>query len=166
LETYNYVIVESGIPSSSSDATYTVKIRLDTRLELPERIREAALTCNCPGWTKRAKDGRTCRHVRENEDILEKFIEENIGRLENGRFRRLPMWTPDILRAGEAIEKWEEVVISALNLLRDPERITEALAGLWQAGKTESAMEMLLSMKNRLRENTENVDALLSLIGV
>jgi len=73
---YQYHVVNE-YHSSSSDAIYTVCIRVDLRLGPTERIDRALLTCGCPGWTKRCPDGtdasRTCKHVRQEAAALARF---------------------------------------------------------------------------------------------
>jgi len=74
---YEYHVVNE-YDSSSSDATYTVCVRVDTRVRNPqERIARAMLTCNCPGFTRRCPDGtdasRMCRHVRQEAAALAHF---------------------------------------------------------------------------------------------
>jgi hypothetical protein len=74
---YEYHVVNE-YDSSSSDATYTVCVRVDTRIRDPqERIARAMLTCNCPGFTRRCPDGtdasRTCRHIRQEAAALARF---------------------------------------------------------------------------------------------
>ena len=74
---YEYHVVNE-YDSSSSDATYTVCVRVDTRIrDHQERIARAMLTCNCPGFTHRCPDGtdasRTCKHVRQEAAALARF---------------------------------------------------------------------------------------------
>jgi hypothetical protein len=74
---YEYHVVNE-YDSSSSDATYTVCVRVDLRIaDLKERIQKAILTCNCPGWCRRCSDGtdasRTCKHVRQEAPALAHF---------------------------------------------------------------------------------------------
>jgi len=74
---YEYHVVDE-YDSSSSDATYTVCVRVDLRIADPkERIQKAILTCNCAGWCRRCPDGtdasRTCRHVRQEAAALVRF---------------------------------------------------------------------------------------------
>jgi hypothetical protein len=74
---YEYHVVNE-YDSSSSDATYTVCVRVDTRIrDSQERIARAMLTCNCHGFTHRCPDGtdasRTCKHVRQEAAALARF---------------------------------------------------------------------------------------------
>ncbi len=78
---YHYHVVRE-YDSSSSDATYTVCVRVDLRITDPkQRIEQAILTCNCRGWCLRAPDGtdasRTCRHVRQEAEALARFKANN-----------------------------------------------------------------------------------------
>ena len=74
---YEYHVVNE-YDSSSSDATYTVCVRVDLRIADPmERIQRAVLSCNCAGWCRRCPDGtdasRTCKHVRQEAAALAHF---------------------------------------------------------------------------------------------
>ncbi len=74
---YEYHVVRE-YESSSSDAVYTVCIRVDTRIADPTTRRQRAiLSCNCAGWTRRCLDGtdasRRCRHVKQEAAALEAF---------------------------------------------------------------------------------------------
>ena len=73
---YEYHVVNE-YASSSSDATYTVCVRVDLRIaDQAERIQRAELSCNCRGWTlhvDRTTGRRTCKHVRQEADALARF---------------------------------------------------------------------------------------------
>ena len=73
---YEYHVVNE-YASSSSDATYTVCVRVDLRIaDQAERIQRAELTCNCRGWTlhvDRTTGRRTCKHVHQEAAALARF---------------------------------------------------------------------------------------------
>ena len=70
--------------SSSSNKIYTVKVQLDNKIgDEVRRAKDAFLTCDCPGWTRRCNTdrynhsytiaGRDCRHVRVEQNALTEF---------------------------------------------------------------------------------------------
>lgn len=92
--TYHYVATE---PSSSGRDPYKVQIRVDNRIaDLGERIRLAELTCNCPGWTFKRGDTRTCDHVRRHKAALEQFKEAERQSLRERETLEAQPWLPEI----------------------------------------------------------------------
>jgi hypothetical protein len=91
--TYHFV---ADCPSASSSNIWTVKIRVDNRIEDPlERARGATLTCNCPGWTRRGEP-RTCRHVEQHEGALRRFIAEAERRASSEASAQMEPWLPEL----------------------------------------------------------------------
>ena len=165
MNAYTYFLVEDEIPSSSTNATYAVKIRLDNRLDSLERIQEAVLTCDCKGWTQRAKEPRSCKHTKEREGILEDFIAENMARIKSGiSAGDFHLWLPTSGRR-ENIDQAEAEIDALLGTLEDPEKISGAISRIWQFGEQEKALEMIMTIRQRLKDTTETVEALFELVG-
>lgn len=91
--TYHFVV---DCPSTSSSNIWTVKIRVDNRIEDPlQQARGATLTCNCPGWTRRGEP-RTCRHVKQHEGALRRFIAEAERRVLGEASAQAEPWLPEL----------------------------------------------------------------------
>ncbi len=71
--------------SSSTDKTYTIKIRIDTRYPDPhEQVRQAVLTCNCPSWIFNKDTPKACAHTRDRAALLSTWQERQIKRVGAG----------------------------------------------------------------------------------
>jgi hypothetical protein len=85
--------------SSSTDKTYTIKIRIDTRYPDPhEQVRQAVLTCNCPSWIFNKDTPKACAHTRDRAALLSTWQERQIKRVGAG----LPIVGPDEQEAQSA----------------------------------------------------------------